>query len=300
MFKNKKVILAGTILVASAIIVAGTFAWFTDSDEVVNKMKLANFDVKITEEWIEEENQNLEPDATVDKVVKIANNGTADAVVRVSIEEKLKLFKVDDNNNLIITWLTEQSTDEKYVAVPDYIFPDDPQNLTDDPETDEINEIIYYTAITSLKEDDTQYYVVKDEIDGLARINPEDKEPVVEYAYYEYAEDFVGDLETLEDGSIGYFNPEFNDTDWVKVGDYYYYNKIVKSGEVTNPLFSEVKVSEKLPNTYIGSIYTLTPKMEAVQANKKAIESEWVNEVADLGDLIKNSWGLEEVTGGAE
>ena len=54
MSKNKKIILAGTLLVAGVIAVAGTFAWFTDSDMVVNKMKLAKFDVKITEEWVEE------------------------------------------------------------------------------------------------------------------------------------------------------------------------------------------------------------------------------------------------------
>ena len=55
MFKNKKVILGGTVVVALAIVMAGTFAWFTDSDEVVNKMKLANFNVKITEDWVEED-----------------------------------------------------------------------------------------------------------------------------------------------------------------------------------------------------------------------------------------------------
>ena len=73
MFKSKKFILLGVVLVAVAVVMTGTFAWFTDTDTVVNKMKLAKFDVKITEDWVSEENQNLQPNTTVSKVVKITN-----------------------------------------------------------------------------------------------------------------------------------------------------------------------------------------------------------------------------------
>jgi len=165
MFKNKKVILGGTVVVALAIVMAGTFAWFTDSDEVVNKMKLANFDVKITEEWEEEEWQNLEPDAEVDKVMRVSNNGSAPAVVRVSLSETLQLFEAEEGE-LVIHWEAAPTTEEGYVAVPKYTLPEDAETATE-------GEITYYTAITSLKDGETQCYVaVVEEHVGLVRYNP--------------------------------------------------------------------------------------------------------------------------------
>jgi len=44
----------------------------------------------------------------------------------------------------------------------------------------------------------------------------------------------------------------------------------------------------------MGAIYTLTPKMEAVQADIKAIESEWLDANGKIDELIK-AWGLEKV-----
>jgi len=57
---------------------------------------------------------------------------------------------------------------------------------------------------------------------------------------------------------------------------------------VTEPLFSTVEVSPDLPSTYIGSLYTLTPSMEAVQAKAEAITGTWGLEKADF----LTSWGL--------
>jgi len=286
MLKNKNLILLGTILVAGAITVGGTFAWFTDSDEVVNKMKLARFDVKITEDYEEEEWQDLQPDEVVDKVVKVVNNGTpnAKAVVRIKIEEALKLLKNEDEDldEVDLLWDAEpiDLEDATRIAVPTYSFPNDAETKT-------VEEVTYYTAITSLKDGDEQCYVAKiDGYDGLVRYNPTTKE--LKYAYYEYEEDTIEDVEE-------YFNPEFDTEKWSKAIDgYYYYKEILNPGETTTPLFSEVKVSEDLPNTYMGAIYTLTPKMEAVQADIKAIESEWLDANGKIDELIK-AWGLEKV-----
>ncbi len=285
MLKSKKIILAGTILVAGAIAMAGTFAWFTDSDEVVNKMKLARFDVKITEDYDPEENTNLEPNAEVDKVVKVVNKGTADAVVRVKIEEKLRLFKAEEGaSEPTIFWSDAKISDEETakIAVPNYIMPENAETVE---VRDENNNLVaeYYKAVTSLKDGDTQCYVAKvDNYDGLVRYNPSLK--ALEYGYYEYEADTVADTDN-------YFTPEFNDTDWTKVGDYYYYNVVVKPGEVTAPLFSKVNVSKDLPNTYIGARYELTPKMDAVQANEDAVTSTWT----DAGDIsaLLTAWNLK-------
>lgn len=279
MLKNKKVVLLGTVLVAGAIAMTGTFAWFTDSDTVVNKMKLARFNVKITEEWKEEENKNLEPNAEVSKVVRVANNGTADAVVRVSIDEAITLFKADQNaNEPTIFWgeAKIENDDATKVAVPNYVMP---QKVKEEKKVEkEIGEegskttIEYYDVVTSLKDGETQCYVaVVDSYDGLVRYNPNDGGKL-EYAYYEYADS------TIED-TIDYFEPQFRvgtgEKEWTLIDGYYYYNSIVKAGETTEPLFEKVEVSESLPNTYIGSKYNLTPNMQAVQANGDAVMSEF-------------------------
>lgn len=296
MLKNKKVVLLGTVLVAGAIAMTGTFAWFTDSDTVVNKMKLARFNVKITEEWKEEENKNLEPNAEVDKVVRVANNGTADAVVRVSIDEAITLFKADQNaNEPTIFWgeAKIENDDATKVAVPNYVMPEGVGVKTVEGTT-----IQYYDVVTSLKDGETQCYVaIVDSYDGLVRYNPNDGK--LEYAYYEYADSTIEDTEN-------YFKPQFRvgtgKTEWTLIDGYYYYNSIVKAGETTEPLFTTVKVSESLPNTYIGSKYNLTPNMRAVQANGDAVMSELAvhaEKTDDLKKFVKETLILEvtETTG---
>lgn len=279
MFKNKKVILGGTVVVALAVVMAGTFAWFTDGDEVVNKMKLARFDVKITEEWDEEDNQNLQPNEEVDKVVRVTNNGSANAVVRVKLDETLRLFETEPNkpDELKIYWENAPiENNDDYVVVPDYVMPDGATLIMDE------NVGSYYTTITSLKDENgNQCYVAFTGRDGLARYNPTTGK--IEYAYYKYATDTVADTED-------YFKPVLNTTDWTKKDDgYYYYNKVLESGKVTTPLFEKVKVSPELPNKYIGAIYHLTPKMEAVQATYEAVKGTWGE------DAYLASWNLPDV-----
>lgn len=275
MLKNKKVVLLGTVLVAGAIAMTGTFAWFTDSDTVVNKMKLARFNVKITEEWKEEENKNLEPNAEVNKVVRVANNGTANAVVRVKVSEAITLFKAEQNaKEPTIYWGNEkiENNDATKVAVPNYVMPQGAKKVEKEiGEEGSKTTIKYYDVVTSLKDGDTQCYVaVVDEYDGLVRYNPNGDK--LEYAYYEYADSTIEDTED-------YFNPQFREgegaTEWTLIDGYYYYNSIVGAGKTTEPLFEKVKVSEKLPNTYIGSKYNLTPEMQAVQENGDAVMSEF-------------------------
>lgn len=49
---------------------------------------------------------------------------------------------------------------------------------------------------------------------------------------------------------LEYIKLDINDTDWTEKDGYYYYNKPVKPGEETTPLFTQVSFDEEMPNEY--------------------------------------------------
>ena len=87
--KRKSWILAGALALALVTMLAATFAWFSSSDSVTNKLAtkdgLAN--VSIQETFIPPD--DWKPGQTVTKEVAIANTGTAPALARVSFNELL-------------------------------------------------------------------------------------------------------------------------------------------------------------------------------------------------------------------
>jgi len=89
--KRKSWILAGALALALVTILAATFAWFSASDSVTNKLAtkdgLAN--VSIQETFIPPD--DWKPGQTVTKEVAIANTGTAPALARISFAELLKV-----------------------------------------------------------------------------------------------------------------------------------------------------------------------------------------------------------------
>jgi hypothetical protein len=71
------------------------------------------------------------------------------------------------------------------------------------------------------------------------------------------------------------------DCNWVKIGDYYYYKKILGSNMevihnntcVTLPLL--IKLSLQSGNEYQGKTFTLTVTADVVQAKNNAVQSAW-------------------------
>lgn len=60
---------------------------------------------------------------------------------------------------------------------------------------------------------------------------------------------------------------DLNTTDWEVGNDgYLYYKEILKSGEVTAPVFTEVKFNESMGNTYKNSTITIDIAAQAVQS----------------------------------
>ena len=59
---------------------------------------------------------------------------------------------------------------------------------------------------------------------------------------------------------------EFNTSDWMENEDgFYYYNKVLKPGEVTEPLFSFVTFDENMGNEYKKAVITMDVNVYATQ-----------------------------------
>jgi len=89
--KSKPLILSMAAVFALVAILATTFAWWSTSDQVTNRLRTQSYgDARITE--IFDEDEPLDPGATVDKFVGVVNTGQIDAVVRISFAEALTLL----------------------------------------------------------------------------------------------------------------------------------------------------------------------------------------------------------------
>ena len=59
---------------------------------------------------------------------------------------------------------------------------------------------------------------------------------------------------------------DFNTTDWTEKDGYYYYNKALKPGEKSVPLFTKVSFGDDLGNEYMEAKVEIDVTMQAVQA----------------------------------
>lgn len=92
--KKRRSVLIGSCVMAALIVGASTFAWFTSSDEVTNRLTAsADYGVTVTEDFTPPE--DWVPGQTVTKAVGAVNTGNVDAFVRMWLEGEMKLVKED-------------------------------------------------------------------------------------------------------------------------------------------------------------------------------------------------------------
>ena len=83
--KKDKKVLIGALGIAAVIAAGSTFAWFTSSDEVTNRLTAsADYGVSITETFTPPNNDWL-PGQTIKKEVSAVNTGNVDAFVRMDL-----------------------------------------------------------------------------------------------------------------------------------------------------------------------------------------------------------------------
>lgn len=110
--KQKRILIA-SLLIAAAITVGGTFAWFTSQDEVTNQLSASsNYGVSITESFTPP--SQWTPGQEVNKDVGAVNTGNVDAFVRLSISNTMDLITLTASDTAPTT-----SNNSGYVTLED-------------------------------------------------------------------------------------------------------------------------------------------------------------------------------------
>lgn len=110
--RQKRVLIA-SLLIAAAITVGGTFAWFTSQDEVTNQLSASsNYGVSITESFTPP--SQWTPGQEVNKDVGAVNTGNVDAFVRLSISNTMDLITLAASDTAPTT-----SNNSGYVTLED-------------------------------------------------------------------------------------------------------------------------------------------------------------------------------------
>lgn len=83
------------------------------------------------------------------------------------------------------------------------------------------------------------------------------------------------DKTTVEDD--GCLDIDIDETAWtVREDGYIYYNKVLNPGETTEPVFREVRIiGDKVDNSYIGKVLSLTVNAYAVQQENNPADHPW-------------------------
>ena len=76
------------------------------------------------------------------------------------------------------------------------------------------------------------------------------------------------EIQGESDRELGFENItlDLNTTDWTEQDGYYYYNRALKPGEKTEPLFTMVRFDKEMGNEYMNARLTIKVNAQAVQS----------------------------------
>ncbi|GCF93874.1 hypothetical protein NRIC_17650 [Enterococcus florum] len=305
MNSKKKRALGVSLVLAIVLVLAGTYAWFTSTDNVTNKFKtgaLPDGSVKIVEDF--EEPDPWLPDQEVKKEVGVLSNSNTDVVVRLSFKETLQKMEADGNKLKQYAYDTDQDSDTTLVPVPSVDFAangyETPADLGLTPSgvpagmtlvgkevmTGKYEFALYRTDATSgdLYKMDADF--AYDLTASTVTVTN------VKYLYYKLGTTATKDWATAPSPAtaditksaiddkilLGYSS----DVDtaaatagkWAydPAGGWFYYIGKLAPGEVSPLILETVKLDGSADNTYQLMDYALDVRIEALQATEEAID----------------------------
>ncbi|OUQ56113.1 hypothetical protein B5E58_11285 [Tyzzerella sp. An114] len=323
--KNKKRIAISAAALAGCLVIGGTFAWFSTTDKVANKFDMDAFDVAITEDFDQNPDIPLVPGADITKNVTVTNSGNMDVVVRVKLEEMLKLFEryTEEGNDKLKVTYKDNATGENYevpVVMSDEMIAayggagytgytsNVPTGVTVLRKITQTGDNIVYSYV-AYKTDNKQ--VVKVTPVGDSKETPDSF--TAQYAFHTYKNNDVDGATAIhgkDDATLNeYYGASFHenavvlnfaanvDTNGDTIDDganwylaeedgYFYYTKVLEGNTVSDPLLESVYIKEEAANALQGAHYELTPIMEATQAEKAAVEGNWTSNYGN--ETIRN------------
>jgi len=309
-FKHKKVILAVALAFAVILATAGTYAWFTASDNVVNRFESKSLggSVGIFERFTPP--TNWKPGQEITKEVGVANTGETGALVRMSFDEALTVLA----NGGAISETAVQADSVSGTRIPVTMDPTayntaSPSftGVSDDDFASGHTTPDYVTILRSVSATDSTAigYVAYFELgvgkfqaiklaDGAIKTNAAGK-IVLDTAKFGYRY-YDGSVSTTADWTVGkpavtatsaldanialnFLNTSatINAGKWFynTADGYFYYIGELLPGTTSPLLLNSVALDEDAGNEYAQITYDLNVKMEAIQNTADAL-AEWV------------------------
>jgi alternate signal-mediated exported protein len=251
--QNKFFLALFSIFLSLLLIVGSTYSWITYSDEYVNQSKISKRELSAVLEGNFTSELQWKAGGAVESHLAVKNNGQMPAVVRIALYEFLAHFAVDltdDSGNGNLKTVKKASSTNFL-----------PQELST------------WTKNNTYKIASDRYFVVEE----VYKSNKNDSST----AYiYEGNRPFE---------SLNYLTIHFNEsviyTDsrkppaatkdyWYYKDGYFYYSEILQPKQKTKQLITSISLDANLPNKYKGSLYQLTPIMDAHDITK-SLMTDW-------------------------
>lgn len=249
--RNKAIFFTFVMLLSILLVVQGTYAWETYSDDKENKMGTLAFNVVLREKFTP--NKTWEPGRETIKEVYVANDGNYPAFVRLSAEEFLLAFKMD------IKGQTEKEGTGNLLEI------------TPKPATLKINEQEVITwkvgEFFDNKVGNNYYqgaYSVPTNLatTGKGLIVEKDKD-IRKNTDLKYMNLIFGEIwQTENQLSANY---------WLYSDGYFYYSERLEPGEVTSLFLEKTELSATTPNRLKDSLYKIRIKMDAGHSIKATL-----------------------------
>ena len=304
-FKNQKSkerkLLVATLALAALIVGGSTFAWFTSTDLVTNKLSsTGGLKVVATESF--DRPDNWTPGVTVKKEVGALNAGNIDAFVRLSLP----------NTQATVTRLSDGAT-VNFNAINAEALKDAKEITRDEAIALQAGAYLVFSKnalVDDSQETGDKFYLVKAITDEEGKYNSakyvtetkNSEAPEVDYTKVN-SDNFITvtykDAEGMNPIVIK-INLDDNWKDSWKFNDKnghekFYYKKVLTSGNKTPNLIKSVKL-ETAQDAYYAFDYNLDVKIESIQIGTgDADKNGKANEAADIVVPVNGEWE-EEVT----
>lgn len=250
--QNKRLLSLFVFLLSCLILVKGTYAWETYSDDKHNQLGSVGFQVDLKELF--NPNNDWQPGKTTTKNVYAYNSGNHGAFVRLSLEEFLMVFEMDIEGQA-----GEMGTGNLLVMTP---TPGSDSIKQDDIKTWKADEL-YYDQITN------EYYQGKESVPKTLATTQSGY--IYEKDKRERADSSLTNM-VLNFGAVKDYRPELTSQYWLYGNDgYFYYSEKLKPGEETSLFLDSTLLKSSTPNQLKKALYKLKVSFEARQSMEQTL-----------------------------
>lgn len=240
--RQKPIFFSFVMLLSILLVIQGTYAWETYSDEKENKLTKLAFNVVLREKFTP--NKTWEPGRETIKEVYVANDGNYPAFVRLSAEEFLLSFKMDIKGT--------DSLDG----------------------TGNVLEIKPKPATTTINEEEVLTWKAEEYFDNSVGKNYYQGLESVPADLSVTGKGFIVGKDTTEreNSDLTFMNlafgevidskPSLTSKYWKYSDGYYYYSERLEPGEVTTLFLEKTNLSSSTPNRLKDALYKIKINMD--------------------------------------